>query len=119
MPALIPKKPFGRTGKQVSVVGMGCSPFGHAYGVSILSSNIPDVIMICTHAGRIGHVILTLLAASAVQTPDESAAFKAVQEAFKQGVNFFDVCFSFKRHIFVVRACGRRLCIHWRPCNDV
>lgn len=29
----IPKKLFGRTGKQVSVVGMGCSPFGHAYGV--------------------------------------------------------------------------------------
>jgi L-galactose dehydrogenase len=56
MPTLIPQKPFGKTGKKVSVVGMGCSPFGHAYG-----------------------------------TPDEAAAFEAVQEAFKQGVNFFDV----------------------------
>jgi len=26
-----------------------------------------------------------------MQTPDESAAFQAVQDAFKQGVNFFDV----------------------------
>lgn len=26
-----------------------------------------------------------------VQTPDEKAAFQAVQDAFKQGVNFFDV----------------------------
>lgn len=52
----IPKKLFGKTGKEVSVIGMGCSPFGHAYG-----------------------------------TPDEGAAFQAVQDAFKQGVNFFDV----------------------------
>ena len=26
-----------------------------------------------------------------MQTPDEKAAFQAVQDAFKQGVNFFDV----------------------------
>lgn len=26
-----------------------------------------------------------------LQTPDEKAAFQAVQDAFKQGVNFFDV----------------------------
>jgi hypothetical protein len=30
----IPHRDFGATGAQVSLVGMGCSPFGHAYGVN-------------------------------------------------------------------------------------
>ena len=29
----IPHRDFGATGAQVSLIGMGCSPFGHAYGV--------------------------------------------------------------------------------------
>ena len=35
---------------------------------------------------RWAHIIPLLL-----QTPDEKAAFAAVQDAFKEGVNFFDV----------------------------
>lgn len=30
----VPKRALGKTGVQVSCIGMGCSPFGHAYGVS-------------------------------------------------------------------------------------
>ena len=29
----LPKRALGKTGVQVSCIGMGCSPFGHAYGV--------------------------------------------------------------------------------------
>ena len=29
----VPKRALGKTGVQVSCIGMGCSPFGHAYGV--------------------------------------------------------------------------------------
>ena len=32
-PTQLPKRALGKTGVQVSCVGMGCSPFGHAYGV--------------------------------------------------------------------------------------
>ncbi|KAK9819654.1 hypothetical protein WJX72_000807 [[Myrmecia] bisecta] len=52
----LPKRPFDSTGIEVGCVGLGCSPFGHAYG-----------------------------------SPNEDAAIAAVQEAFRQGVNFFDV----------------------------
>lgn len=52
----IPKHQLGSTGLQVSVIGLGCSPFGHAYG-----------------------------------SPNQDQAIQAVAEAFKAGINFFDV----------------------------
>ncbi len=37
-PTQLPKRALGKTGVQVSCVGMGCSPFGHAYGVRLQGS---------------------------------------------------------------------------------
>ncbi len=37
-PTQLPKRALGKTGVHVSCVGMGCSPFGHAYGVCLQGS---------------------------------------------------------------------------------
>ena len=51
---LIPRKLFGKTGKEVSIVGMGCSPFGHAYGVSTIWRHVSSLTVLSTHWVLIG-----------------------------------------------------------------
>ena len=84
-PTQLPKRALGKTGVQVSCVGMGCSPFGHAYGVSPadLFAMATTLYTIYKYSQRKVDFML--------QSPDEAAAMKAVDAAFKSGVNFFDV----------------------------
>lgn len=87
-PPKIPHREFGATGTKVSVVGMGCSPFGHAYGVSDRNAKRSCTAIfneVCIAWQLPDHV------AAVPQTPDEDAALKAIQLAFDNGVNFFDV----------------------------
>lgn len=80
----VPKRALGKTGVQVSCIGMGCSPFGHAYGVSTLACRLR-----VDEKRKSDNVSND--ESSSLQSPDEDAAMKAVDEAFKSGVNFFDV----------------------------
>lgn len=79
--AQIPKRSLGNTGVQISCIGMGCSPFGHAYGVGCR--------IVYSRLRRLHN--LSFLNIRLLQSPDETKAVAAVQEAFKSGVNFFDI----------------------------
>lgn len=51
----VPRVPLGRTGMRVSVLGMGCSPLGHSYGVTpFAQSNTPEP------AGYVQHSMLQI-----------------------------------------------------------
>ena len=83
----LPRHAFGSTGVQCSVVGLGCSPFGHAYGVSGLqmptTASKPPANVAGLHLSRCCLVL---------QSPNEDQAIAAVHLAVKKyGLNFFDV----------------------------
>ena len=83
----LPRHAFGSTGVQCSVVGLGCSPFGHAYGVSGLQMLTTAFKLPANIAGS--HPSRCCLV---LQSPNEDQAIAAVHLAIKKyGLNFFDV----------------------------
>jgi hypothetical protein len=80
----VPRVPLGATGMQVSVLGMGCSPLGHSYGVSE-----PCCTVAVPSTAAITDCICVWLALQ--QEADAQTAIQAVHEAYAAGINFFDV----------------------------
>ena len=94
----LPRRPLGKTGLNVSVIGFGASPLGGVFKVSLC-----DLAPLAYCSSTSYHVSAFLLActrqcwrprgltpAFVLQNINEDAGVQAVQEAFKLGINLFD-----------------------------
>jgi L-galactose dehydrogenase len=83
----LPKRPLGKTGLQLSVIGFGAGVLGGAYKVWAVASSLSH----CGFAARVWCLCENALApASQDVNVQQDTATAAVHSAFDAGINWYD-----------------------------